>query len=125
MGHQIIRGLAEHMPFSTRQSLSFSQINSSNYTAPPTEKNSEAIVVSRMELGSAALLVERHKKLWLSFILSCYCRALFLEYAAYFMNLGPRVDSCNFGSYPHKVSLLYYMAACNYFKSLCIKACVK
>lgn len=46
MGHQIKVGLAEHMPFSTRQSLSFSQINSSNYAAPPTEINPEAIVSS-------------------------------------------------------------------------------
>lgn len=46
MGHQIKVGLAEHMPFSTRQSLSFSQINSSNYAALPTEINPEAIVPS-------------------------------------------------------------------------------
>lgn len=32
------------MPFSTGQSLSFSQINSSNYAAPPPEINPEAIV---------------------------------------------------------------------------------
>lgn len=46
MGHQIIPGLAEHMPFSTRPRLSFSQINSSNYPAPPTAINSEPIILS-------------------------------------------------------------------------------
>lgn len=44
VGHQIKAGCAEHMPFSTGQSLSFSQINSSNYATPPPEINPEAIV---------------------------------------------------------------------------------
>lgn len=46
MGHQIILGLAEHMPFSTEQRLSFSRINSSNYPAPPTTINSGPIILS-------------------------------------------------------------------------------
>lgn len=45
-GHQIMVGLAEYMPFSTSPSLSFSPINSSNYRAPPTEINSETIILS-------------------------------------------------------------------------------
>lgn len=44
-GHQIILGLAEHMPFSTGRSLSLSQINSSNYSAPPREARWEACVL--------------------------------------------------------------------------------
>lgn len=50
MGHQIIAGLAQHMPFSTRQRLSFSQINSSNYPAPPTAINSQPIILPSEEL---------------------------------------------------------------------------
>lgn len=39
-GHQIMPGLAEHMPFSAGRSLSLSQINSSNYRAPHTQMQS-------------------------------------------------------------------------------------
>ena len=45
MGHQITLGLAEHMPFSPGQRLSFSQINGSNYSAPPAAINSEPIIL--------------------------------------------------------------------------------
>lgn len=44
-GHQIIPGLAEHMPFSTGRSLSLSQINTSNYTTPVSEINSESFML--------------------------------------------------------------------------------
>lgn len=44
-GHQIIPGLAEHMPFSTGRSLSLSQIDSSNYTTAASEMNSDSFML--------------------------------------------------------------------------------
>lgn len=56
-GHQIMPGLAEHMPFSTGRSLSLSQINSFNYTTPPREINPHASTLLSSSWNEEMLLL--------------------------------------------------------------------
>lgn len=63
MGHQITLGLAEHMPFSTRRKLSFSQINSSNYprSTHRNEFRNYSTIFIGLEWGNTVLLIARHQ----------------------------------------------------------------
>jgi len=77
MGHQITPGLAEHMPFSAGRRLSFSQINSSNYPAPPTAINSESIMqYSRTEDGEIRYYWLNHTKVTLHQVDSAFFKLL-------------------------------------------------